>query len=131
MVSLTFLAALSPLCSFSACGVTRIIFGILLVCRWSRWYALGFLVFAETHQNGRMRPGVSEEVRGPISTLRTRCRELINSQLGCGVRYAPNNDRFLRRSEMTRCDNRGQCTAAKCIFIRSPRRRVRAASAAR
>ena len=71
MVSLTFLAALSPLCSFSACGVTRIIFGILLVCRWSRWYALGFLVFAETHQNGRMRPGVSEEVRGLKSILRT------------------------------------------------------------
>jgi hypothetical protein len=46
--------------SFSAWGVTGIIFGILLVCRWSRWYVLVFvglrwsslalLVFAETHQ---------------------------------------------------------------------------------
>src|SRR5665647_1796120 len=28
--------------SFSAWGVTGIIFGILLVCRWSRWYVLVF-----------------------------------------------------------------------------------------
>jgi len=29
--------------SFSAWGVTGISFGILLVCRWSRWYALVFV----------------------------------------------------------------------------------------
>jgi hypothetical protein len=57
--------------SFSAWGVTGISFGILLVCRWSRWYALVLLVFAETQQNGRMQPGVSEEVRGLESILRT------------------------------------------------------------
>jgi hypothetical protein len=43
MVGLTILVALLSLGSFSAWGVTGISFGILLVCRWSRWYALVFV----------------------------------------------------------------------------------------
>jgi hypothetical protein len=80
------------------------------------WSSVVFLVFAETHQNGRMRSGVSEEVRGPRSTLPTRCRELINLQLGCGVRYAANSYRFLRRREMSLSANRRHSHPVSALF---------------
>ena len=46
---------LTSLCSFSAWGVTRIIFGILLVYRWSRWYALVFIGLLGIRRNSSKR----------------------------------------------------------------------------
>src|SRR5665213_2109127 len=58
-----------------------------------------------------MQPDVSEEVRNLKSTLRTKCRELINMQLGCGVRYAPIATDFCGAAKCRDVPKADSCTA--------------------